>query len=106
MRPKRHFKPPLGHSQEPKPDRRIRVKSKKQRKLLKLRTGSSEVLAYTGHKGAMTFDALNKENQKSSEEDIRPLSGDKDEKKATPPNLDKTYYKFRSLDEFENRMQK
>ena len=72
--PKRHFKPPLGQSQEPKPEKRMRVKSKKQYKILKLRTGSEEALAYTGHKGVMTFDTFNKEYQKSSEEDIRPLS--------------------------------
>ena len=85
------------------------MKSKKNRKLLKPGTASDEdVLAYTGHKGFMTFDALNKENQISDEDD-RPTSGDKlDQKKQTHSNLnfEKNYYKFRSLNEFENRMQK
>ena len=58
------------------------MKSKKQRKILKPGTVSDEdVLAYTGHKGVMTFDELNKENQ-TSDEDNRPTSRDKlDQKK-------------------------
>ena len=58
------------------------MKSKKNRKLLKLGTASDEdVLAYTGHKGVMTFDELNRENQ-IPDEDNRPTSGDKlDQKK-------------------------
>ena len=58
------------------------MKSKKQRKFLKPGTVSDgDVLAFTGHKGVMTFDELNRENQ-IPDEDNRPTSGDKlDQKK-------------------------
>ena len=83
------------------------MKSKKLRKLVKLESGNSEVLAYTGHHGVMTFESLNKENKQLSPEDGQSPPKELVDKKEAPEKIgDKTYYKFRSLDEFENRMQK
>ena len=57
----------------------------------------------------MTFESLNKENKQLSLDDDQFFTKEKQvNKKEAPPEKidDKTYYKFRSLDEFENRMQK
>ena len=56
----------------------------------------------------MTFESLNKESRQLYLEDRQSPTKEKlvDKKEAPEKIDDKTYYKFRSLDEFENRMQK